>query len=73
MVLFEHDTEYDCNVYRYEWNEFFEWEKDRKQAEIDGIYLHSYKVYGEPIYFLIVDFSNINFCTFHNKFKKEAK
>jgi hypothetical protein len=72
MILFDVDKEYECNIYQYDENEFFQWEKDRKQAEIDGIYLHSYKQYGMPVYFLIVDFSNINFCTFHNKFKKEA-
>jgi hypothetical protein len=54
MRLYE--TNHDYIIYEYEENEFFEWEKDVKLCKHFGILLDSYKLYGRPLYYVIVDF-----------------
>lgn len=58
MKLYEkHD---DYLIYQYDENEFFEWEEDIKLCMKNGILISEFKQYGQPFYFIIVDFTKFN-------------
>lgn len=73
MILFEVGITENYLTYLYEGNEFFQWEKDTKECYEVGILLHSYKAYGRPLYYLVVDFSRMNKDAFKAMIAEEAK
>jgi hypothetical protein len=51
MELYEQDG--DLFTYEYLQDEFDEWTKDVQEAKKAGNYIHSYKLYGCSLYYLI--------------------